>query len=169
MNPAPSTTSALYSPAERRRRDASPWTKVQGVLAPIQFLAVLVSLALVLRYLATGLGWSVATGSIVVKTVLLYTIMVTGSLWQRRVFGRYLFAPAFYWEDVVSLGVLALHSLYVVGLWWHWMAPRALMGVALGAYGLYLLNAGQFLFKLRRARVEERRGWTPAPAAGIAA
>ena len=46
----------LYTEAERRRRDASPWTLVQGVLAPLQFLVFLVSLALVLRYLATGNG-----------------------------------------------------------------------------------------------------------------
>ena len=46
----------LYTAEERRRRDASPWTLVQGVLAPIQFVVFLVSLALVLRYLATGDG-----------------------------------------------------------------------------------------------------------------
>jgi 3-vinyl bacteriochlorophyllide hydratase len=33
----------LYSPAERRRRDESPWTMVQGVLAPVQFLVFLAS------------------------------------------------------------------------------------------------------------------------------
>ena len=61
----------LYSPEERRRRDASPWTLVQGILAPVQFLVFLVSLILVLRYLATGAGEAVATVSIVVKTLFL--------------------------------------------------------------------------------------------------
>ena len=42
---------ALYTPAERARRDASPWTLVQGILAPVQFLVFAISLVLVLRYL----------------------------------------------------------------------------------------------------------------------
>ena len=46
----------LYTTDERRRRDASGWTLVQGVLAPVQFLIFLVSLGLVLRFLATGEG-----------------------------------------------------------------------------------------------------------------
>ena len=31
-----------------------------------------------------------------------YTIMVTGAIWEKVVFGQYLFAPAFFWEDVFS-------------------------------------------------------------------
>ena len=34
---------ALYTEAERRRRDSSPWTLVQGILAPIQFLVFLIA------------------------------------------------------------------------------------------------------------------------------
>ena len=46
----------LYTPDQRRRRDETRWTIVQGVLAPVQFLVFLVSLGLVVRYLATGEG-----------------------------------------------------------------------------------------------------------------
>ena len=144
----------LYTPSERRRRDASRWTLVQGILAPAQFLVFLISLGLVIRFLATGEGWTLAALSVLVKTALLYGIMVTGSLWERDVFGRYLFARPFFWEDVVSILVLALHTLYVAGLFLEWMPPDQLMRVALAAYGLYLLNAGQFLVKLRRARLD---------------
>ena len=100
----------LYTADERLRRDASVWTLVQGVLAPVQFLVFLISLGLVLHYLATGHGLALATGSVVVKTLVLYTIMITGAIWERDVFGRYLFARAFFWEDVVSMLVLALHT-----------------------------------------------------------
>ena len=106
----------LYTPEERKRRDATPWTLVQGILAPIQFLVFLVSLALVLRYLATGEGAQAATLSIVVKTLVLYLIMITGSIWEKVVFGRYLFARPFFWEDVFSMLVLALHTAYLVAL-----------------------------------------------------
>jgi 3-vinyl bacteriochlorophyllide hydratase len=99
----------LYTPSQRRRRDETIWTSVQGVLAPLQFLVFLISLALVLRYLLTGLGYEIAAFSIVIKTVVLLAIMVTGAIWEKVVFGQYLLAPAFFWEDVVSFFVIALH------------------------------------------------------------
>jgi 3-vinyl bacteriochlorophyllide hydratase len=148
---------SLYTAIERRRRDASPWTLVQGVLAPIQFLVFLVSLGLVLRYLATGEGLAAATISIVVKTLTLYAIMITGSIWEREVFGRYLFAPAFYWEDVFSMLVLALHTAYLVALATGWLTPREQMLLALAAYAAYVVNATQFILKLRAARLEGSR------------
>jgi 3-vinyl bacteriochlorophyllide hydratase len=146
----------LYTPEERRRRDASAWTLVQGVLAPVQFVVFLVSLALVLRYLATGDGHQAAALSVVVKTLALYAIMLTGCIWEKVVFGRYLFAPAFYWEDVFSMLVLALHTAYLIALGMGSVSPTALMLLALAAYTSYVINAGQFLYKLRLARLESR-------------
>ena len=146
------TTRPLYTADERRRRDASPWTLVQGVLAPLQFLVCLVSLALVTRYLVTGLGLEAAALSVMAKTAALYAIMVTGSIWEKAVFGRYLFAPAFYWEDVVSMLVLALHTLSVSMLVTHLGGADAQFAVALAGYGAYAVNATQFLLKLRAAR-----------------
>jgi 3-vinyl bacteriochlorophyllide hydratase len=144
----------LYTAEERRRRDASPWTLVQGLLAPVQFAIFLVSLVLVLRTLATGEGAGAALASVVVKTVALYAIMVTGSIWEKDVFGRYLFAPAFYWEDMVSMGVLALHTAYLAALWTGALGERALLLLALAAYATYVVNAGQFVRKLRAARLQ---------------
>ena len=143
----------LYNAEQRRRRDESGWTTVQGVLAPFQFLVFLVSLALVLRYLLTGMGQNAATFSVVVKTITLYTIMITGSIWEKVVFGRYLFAEAFFWEDVFSMLVLALHTAYLAALAFGWLDPRALMALALAAYAAYAINAAQFVLKLRAARL----------------
>jgi 3-vinyl bacteriochlorophyllide hydratase len=157
---------ALYTAEERRRRDASRWTLVQGVLAPIQFVVFAVSTALVIRFLATGEGLGAANLSVVIKTLALYTIMYTGALWEHDVFGRYLFAPAFYWEDMVSMVVIALHTAYLYALAAGALAPRALMVLALAAYATYLVNAAQFLLKLRAARLAAppARG-APAPVA----
>ena len=151
----PRARRGLYTPEERRRRDASPWTLVQGILAPLQFVVFLVSLLLVLRYLATGEGYAIATASIVIKTLVLYTIMITGSLWERDVFGRYLFAPAFFWEDVVSILVLALHTAYLYALVFATLGRTELMLLALAAYAAYVVNAAQFVLKLRMARLEK--------------
>jgi 3-vinyl bacteriochlorophyllide hydratase len=145
-------TAPLYTRDERRRRDATPWTVVQGVLAPIQFLVFLVSLGLVVRYLATGDGLAIANASVVVKTLTLYAIMITGSIWEREVFGLYLFARPFFWEDVFSMLVLALHTGYLVALATGALAAQNLMLLALAAYAAYVVNATQFLLKLRAAR-----------------
>lgn len=152
----------LYTAAERQRRDESGWTLVQGILAPLQFLAFLVSLVLVLRYLASGTGFQAAMISVLVKTGLLYAIMVTGSLWEREVFGKYLFAKAFFWEDVVSMLVIALHTAYVAALLGGWLEARALMLLALAAYATYVFNAGQFLVKFRAARRAGEPAGVPA-------
>ena len=144
----------LYSPEERRRRDATRWTLVQALLAPAQFAVFLVSLTLVLRFLATGEGTTAATVSIVAKTLTLYAIMITGSIWEKEVFGRWLFAPAFWWEDLFSMLVLALHSAYLVALVAGLGSERGRMLLALAAYASYAINATQFLLKLRAARLQ---------------
>ena len=145
----------LYTPEERVRRDRSKWTLVQGILAPVQFVIFLVSLYLVIRFLTTGQGEFAANVSIVIKTLILYTIMITGSIWEKEVFGKYLFAPAFYWEDVFSMLVLALHTAYLIAFTFGFLEPRALMALALSAYLAYMINAAQFLWKLRQARLQE--------------
>jgi 3-vinyl bacteriochlorophyllide hydratase len=158
------TRAGLYTPEERQRRDATRWTLVQGILAPVQFLVMAVSIVLVLRYLRTGDGLVAANASIVLKTFLLYTIMVTGAIWEKVVFGQYLFAAAFFWEDVVSMGVIALHTAYLAGLALQW-PPRSLMVLALVAYATYAVNAIQFVLKLRAARLQEAQTLrTPAVA-----
>lgn len=142
----------LYTPAQRARRNATIWTLVQGVLAPLQFSVFLVSLGLVLYSLRTGESTDWALGSVVAKTVLLYAIMVTGCIWEKVVFGQYLFAPAFFWEDVVSMGVMVLHTAYL----WVWLQglwqTQQQLALALVAYAAYAFNALQYLRKLRMAR-----------------
>lgn len=144
----------MYTAEERRRRDSSRWTLVQGILAPLQFLVFLISTVLVWRYLSTGEGAAVASASVVLKTLFLYAIMVTGSLWERDVFGRYLFVPAFFWEDVVSMLVMALHTAYLVCLAFDLLPLRDQLYLALAAYLTYVINAGQFLWKFRLAKRE---------------
>jgi 3-vinyl bacteriochlorophyllide hydratase len=154
----------LYTPDERRRRDETPWTLVQGILAPIQFLVFLVSAALVVRFLIWGTGYTAATASVILKTLVLYTIMVTGCIWEKAVFGRYLFAAAFFWEDFVSMFVLAIHTAYIGALLFGSLHARYQMYIALVAYAAYALNATQFLLKLRAARLERSPGDPPRPA-----
>ncbi len=167
--PRQKSSAPLYTPEERVRRDASVWTLVQGVLAPVQFLVFLVSLVLVLRFLWTGEGQQAATVSVVVKTLTLYTIMIAGCIWEKVVFDCYLFAPAFYWEDVFSMLVLALHTAYLAALLTGFLDARGLMLLALAAYATYVINAGQFIYKLRMARLQGSSVAPVAPPSGVAA
>lgn len=144
----------LYTPEQRARRDATIWTRVQGILAILQFGVFLVSLSLVARFAITGNGYEAATASVLLKTVALFAIMITGSIWERQVFGQWLLAPAFFWEDVVSFAVIALHAAYVAALFGGWLDPVQLMTLALVAYAAYAVNAGQFVLKLRAARIQ---------------
>ena len=160
---------ALYTPQQRAKRDKSVWTLVQGVLAPVQFVVFLVSLVLVLRFLSTGEGQNMAIWSIVVKTITLYTIMVTGCIWEKVVFDCYLFAPAFFWEDVFSMLVLALHTAYLIALATSSLSTQQLMYLALAAYATYIVNAGQFIWKLRIARLDHARQQQALTASGVPA
>jgi 3-vinyl bacteriochlorophyllide hydratase len=155
-----SSTLWLYTPEQQARRDQSMWTLVQGLLAPLQFVVFLISLWLVLNFIFTGSGQQAAQLSIVAKTGVLYLIMITGSFWEKAVFQQWLFAPPFFWEDVVSMFVIALHTAYVVMLFGGLGTLDQQLFVALVAYASYLLNAGQFLRKFRMARHKDPAGCT---------
>ena len=151
----------LYTPSQRIIRDRTVWTKVQAILAPLQFIVCIISLALVVRYLYSGEGYYITTVSIVVKSFLLFLIMVTGAIWEKVVFGQFLFAEAFFWEDVVSFFVIFFHGLYLYVLLSGDFLPTSQMSVALFAYFLYFINAFQFLRKLRLARQSSQKRVSP--------
>ena len=152
----------LYTAEEKKRRDETIWTLVQGILAPLQFFVFLVSTYLVIRYLNTGEGYQIATISVIFKASILMLIMVTGAIWEKVVFGQYLLAPAFFWEDIVSFFVIFLHIAYVLALWINLFSEQQLMLLALVAYVAYFVNALQFLIKLRAARMQS--AWEDAHA-----
>ena len=147
----------LYTPSQRIIRDRTIWTKVQAILAPLQFIVCIISLALVVRYLFTSEGYYIATVSIIVKSCLLFLIMITGAIWEKVVFDQFLFAEPFFWEDIVSFFVIFFHGLYLYVLLSGDFAPTSQMSVALFAYFLYFINAFQFLRKLRLARQTDQK------------
>ena len=146
----------LYSKEERERRDKTPWTLIQGVLAPTQFVVFLISSVLVVNYFINGSGQEAAILSVVVKTLILYLIMITGSIWEKIVFGKFLFAKPFFWEDVFSILVLFLHTAYIVSLIIPGITVDQQLYIAIFAYLAYLINAAQFLFKFRQASCQAK-------------
>lgn len=53
--------------------------------------------------------------------------------------------------------MIGLHTAYLVTLATGWLGPRGQMLLALAAYATYVVNAGQFLWKLRQARLQDAR------------
>jgi len=143
--------STTYTAAQLARRNESSWTRVQVILAPLQFLAFIVSLALVIRYLRTGDGYLIANISVLIKITLLWLITVTGMIWEKEIFGHWFLAPQFFWEDVGNAVAMFFHNLYFVAVWLDW-TPRALMTLMLVAYISYLFNCAQFVSKGVQAR-----------------
>jgi 3-vinyl bacteriochlorophyllide hydratase len=135
-----------YTPAQLARRDASVWTRVQVILAPIQFLAFLMSFGLVVRYLLTGSGYAEANISVLVKIALLWAITITGMVWENEIFGQHFLAPQFFWEDVGNAVAMLFHNLYFVALWLGW-SDQSVMTLMLVAYCTYLVNCAQFVVK----------------------
>ena len=141
-----------YTPDQRARRNGSRWSRWQAVLAPIQMLVVLASAILVIRYLLLGQGFALTNASVILKLLILAAIMTTGALWEHDVYGKYLIAPQFFWEDMGSSIVCLLHLLYPLAALLG-AAEHTLALLILAAYVSYALNAAQYLVKLRRSRL----------------
>ncbi|MBC8160257.1 MAG: 2-vinyl bacteriochlorophyllide hydratase [Roseiflexaceae bacterium] len=134
----------MYTPEQLIRRNTSPWTLIQAVLAPVQFLAFLASFALVARYLATGEGYDAANISVLIKIALLWLITITGMIWEKEIFGHYFLAKEFFWEDVGNAVALLTHNLYFLAIWLG-VSHQATMALMLAAYCTYLINCAQFV------------------------
>ncbi|NJN99741.1 MAG: 2-vinyl bacteriochlorophyllide hydratase [Anaerolineales bacterium] len=146
---------STYTPAQLERRDKSKWTLVQAILAPIQFLAFIISFALVVRYLLTGEGYEITTISVLIKISLLWLITVTGMIWEKEIFGKWFLAPQFFWEDVGNAVAMILHNVYFLARWQGW-SDQTVMALMLIAYIAYLFNCSQFVVKGLRARQQRQ-------------
>jgi 3-vinyl bacteriochlorophyllide hydratase len=153
-----------YTPEQRAKRDASGWTRVQAILAPIQFLAFLISFGLVVRYLLSGEGYVIANISVLIKIALLWLITITGMIWEKEVFGHWFLAPQFFWEDVGNAVAMVAHNLYFLAVWLGW-SDRGVMTLMLIAYITYLFNCTQFILRGLQAR-QERQMRTASLVAG---
>ncbi|MGJ3239666.1 MAG: 2-vinyl bacteriochlorophyllide hydratase [Anaerolineae bacterium] len=135
-----------YTPEQLDARNRSKWTIVQGILAPLQLLAFIISFVLILRYLRTGTGYEIANISVLIKIVLLWLITITGMFWEKEVFGKWFLAKEFFWEDTLNAVALFMHNLYFLAIMLGW-DERQLMLLMLVAYVSYMVNFAQFLWR----------------------
>ncbi|MCP4717117.1 MAG: 2-vinyl bacteriochlorophyllide hydratase [Deltaproteobacteria bacterium] len=136
----------MYTPEQLARRKASIWTPIVTVLSILQFLAFIISFYLVIRFLSTGQGYTLATISVWVKITMLWCITLAGMLWEKDVYGHYFMCKEFFWEDMGNLIAMLTHNAYFIVQWMSF-DPKKVMLVMLFAYITYLFNFGQFMLK----------------------
>lgn len=147
-----------YTPEQLQKRNASVWTRVQAILAPIQFLIFLAGLTVTYLYKEglwiTDFGW--VTLFVTLKTFMLVLIFVTGGFFEKEVFGAFAFAPEFFWEDFGSAIAMIVHISYFI-LFFIGLEEHILILTALLAYLSYLINAAQFVIRLLLEKHNEKK------------
>ena len=147
-----------YTPEQLERRNASVWTKVQGILAPIQFVMFLAGLTVTLLYQShngiDNFAW--ITFFVTLKTLMLVLIFVTGGFFELEVFGQFAFAREFFWEDFGSAIAMIVHLSYFI-LFFMGLDESTLIWTALLAYLSYLVNAAQFVIRLLLEKHNEKK------------
>ncbi|MDX2128114.1 MAG: 2-vinyl bacteriochlorophyllide hydratase [Chloroherpetonaceae bacterium] len=146
-----------YTPEQLRLRNASIWTKIQIILAPIQFFVFLGGLVITYLYYIDQIHdfyW--VTIGVAVKTLFFIILFVTGAFFEKEVFGEWVFSPEFYWEDVGSSIAMGIHFLYfILAIFIH--DREVLVWAAFAAYISYLLNALQYLIRIYLEKRNEKR------------
>jgi len=136
--------------AVRERRAASPWTLIHPLFAIGQLLAFLVSVGLLVAYFRGAVPFHVVHVSVLVKIGLMVGAVVTGSLWERDVFGFFWFAPEFLFEDVMTLVVFIFQMSYLAMVALHPDRLSAIVGILCVAYAVYLANVAQYIHRTQR-------------------
>lgn len=146
-----------YTPEQLARRNASVWTKVQAILAPIQFVIFLAGLTVTYLYKAHYLihDFTWITVFVTLKTFMLFLIFITGGFFEKEVFGAFAFAPEFFWEDFGSAIAMVVHVSYFI-LFFVGLDENTLIWTALLAYLSYLVNAAQFVIRLLLEKHNEK-------------
>ena len=98
----------------------------------------------------------VRPASVVVKTLTLYTIMITGAIWEHDVYGKWWFAHEFFIEDVMTANVFALHIAYLVAFYGFPADTRAYVAILCVAYCVYGLNVAQYIVSHMRTRAQDQ-------------
>jgi 3-vinyl bacteriochlorophyllide hydratase len=127
------------------RRNASRWTQIHPVFAIGQLGVFLTSLVLLTLYAFHLVPFAAVALSVLIKIAFMVGAVITGSLWEHDVYGRWWFANEFFIEDVMTANVFALHIAYLIA---YYAYPQSLtpalwmLGVAYAVYGI---NVAQYV------------------------
>jgi 3-vinyl bacteriochlorophyllide hydratase len=147
-----------YTPEQLAKRNASVWTEIQILLAPVQFVIFLTGVCLNIlyanHYASFDFYWiSVA---ILFKTLFFVILFITGMFFEKDIFGKWVFSKEFFWEDVGSSVATFFHFLYFV-LTWKGYPDSELVIWSSVAYSSYIINALQYLARIWLEKSHERK------------
>lgn len=141
----------MYTSEQQARRDASPLTSAMMAASMAQLIVILASYGCVAYFLSTGTGYAGALITFWLNIVLLWVNTVIGMLWEKHIYGHYFMCREFFWEDVGNLAALIAFHACLAALWFDW-TPQGNVFLMIIANTVYLINFGQFVFKLMQAR-----------------
>ncbi len=139
----------------RSRRAASIWTTIHPLFAIGQLLAFFVSLGLLIAYFRHAVPFHTVHVSVLIKIGLMVGAVISGSFWERDVFGWWWFAPEFLAEDVMTLMVFVLQLTYLAMTWLHPGRMGPIVAVLCFAYAVYVANVAQYIHKTQRMKKDQ--------------
>uniref|UniRef100_Q3AQ29 2-vinyl bacteriochlorophyllide hydratase n=1 Tax=Chlorobium chlorochromatii (strain CaD3) TaxID=340177 RepID=Q3AQ29_CHLCH len=147
-----------YNPEQLAKRNASVWTDIQIILAPIQFFFFIGGLTVTILYandlFPGGFYW--VSLAILFKTLFFALLFITGMYFEKEIFNQWVYSKEFLWEDVGSTVAAFFHLLYFVLAFAGY--PRDILILdAFLAYFTYVLNALQYLVRIILEKLNERK------------
>ncbi len=147
-----------YTPEQLVKRNASIWTDIQIILAPIQFLIFVTGVTITILYsnglFITDFYW--VSVVILFKTLFFALLFITGMFFEKEIFDKWVYSKEFLWEDIGSTVAAAFHLLYFV-LAFLGYPEDVLIWEAFLAYFTYVVNALQYLVRIILEKLNERK------------
>ena len=147
-----------YTPEQLAKRNASIWTDIQIILAPIQFLVFVTGVSVTVLYLnglfISNFYW--VSVAILFKTLFFALLFITGMFFEKEIFNKWVYSKEFLWEDIGSTVAAAFHLLYFVMAYFGY-SDDVLVWEAFLAYFTYIINALQYLVRIILEKLNERK------------
>ncbi|MGB0131783.1 2-vinyl bacteriochlorophyllide hydratase [Chlorobium sp.] len=147
-----------YTPEQLAKRNASIWTDIQIILAPIQFLVFVTGVSVTVLYLnglfISNFYW--VSVAILFKTLFFALLFITGMFFEKEIFNKWVYSKEFLWEDIGSTVAAAFHLLYFVMAYLGY-SDDVLVWEAFLAYFTYIINALQYLVRIILEKLNERK------------
>jgi 3-vinyl bacteriochlorophyllide hydratase len=147
-----------YTPEQLAMRNASVWTEIQVILAPVQFLIFIAGVTITVLFangiLVNGFYW--VSLAILFKTLFFAVLFITGMFFEKEIFNQWVYSRDFLWEDIGSTVAAVFHLLYFVMAYLGY-SQEVLIREAFLAYLSYLLNAMQYLMRIILEKNNEKK------------
>jgi 3-vinyl bacteriochlorophyllide hydratase len=135
------------TPEQRERKRKSVWTIAHLPFALGQLMAFFVSVVFLIGFFRGTATFEALHTSVLVKIGLMAGALITGSLWEHDVYGKWWFAPEFFLEDLMTFNVVLLQGAYLYYMYVVHAPIGTLTGLLVAGYTVYLINVVQYIVR----------------------